>query len=102
VAGQLALVGDTLSGLVDWDCAGAGAPGIDLGSLRMDAAFCYGQGAAAEVLADYEQAADGPLPTSRTGTLSPRWRHHLVWAGFPRHCRPGPPGPNPGTAAGAP
>jgi hypothetical protein len=26
----------------------------------MDAAFCYGQGAAAEVLAGYEQAADGP------------------------------------------
>gem|GEM_PF-599278 len=58
--GNALWAGDTLSGLVDWDCAGAGAPGVDLGSLRMDAAFCYGQGAAAEVLAGYEQAAGAP------------------------------------------
>lgn len=52
--------GDELTGVVDWDCAGAGPPGVDLGSLRMDAAFCYGQPAAGDVLAAYEQAAGGP------------------------------------------
>ena len=52
--------GDELTGVVDWDCAGAGPPGVDLGSLRMDAAFCYGQAAAGDVLAAYEQAADAP------------------------------------------
>jgi hypothetical protein len=33
---------------------------VDLGSLRMDAAFCYGQAAADELLAGYEQARGGP------------------------------------------
>ncbi len=46
-----------LTGLVDWDCAGAGPPGVDLGSLRCDAAICYGAEAAAEVLRGWEQAA---------------------------------------------
>jgi aminoglycoside phosphotransferase (APT) family kinase protein len=52
--------GDELTGVVDWDCAGAGPPGVDLGSLRMDAAFCYGQAAAGDVLAAYERAAGAP------------------------------------------
>jgi len=46
-----------LTGLVDWDCAGAGAPGVDLGSLRCDAAICYGLQAPDHVLAGWEQAA---------------------------------------------
>jgi aminoglycoside phosphotransferase (APT) family kinase protein len=55
--GNALFTGDVLAGLVDWDCAGAGAPGVDLGSLRMDAAFCYGAAAAAEVTAGWEQEA---------------------------------------------
>lgn len=46
-----------LAGLIDWDCAGAGAPGVDLGSLRCDAAICYGTQAAAEVLRGWEDTA---------------------------------------------
>ncbi len=49
--------GGTLTGLIDWDCAGAGAPGVDLGSLRCDAAVCYGPEAAAYVLQGWEQTA---------------------------------------------
>lgn len=54
--------GDALTGLVDWDCAGVGHPGIDLGSLRCDAALCAGRGVAAadEVLAGYEAATGRP------------------------------------------
>ncbi len=46
-----------LAGLIDWDCAGAGAPGVDLGSLRCDAAICYGTQAAGEVLRGWEGTA---------------------------------------------
>jgi aminoglycoside phosphotransferase (APT) family kinase protein len=52
--------GDRLTGLIDWDCAGAGPPGVDLGSLRCDAAICFGPGAAADVLAGWEEAACRP------------------------------------------
>jgi aminoglycoside phosphotransferase (APT) family kinase protein len=52
--------GDTLTGLVDWDCAGAGPPGVDLGSLRCDATICFGPAAAADVLAGWEEAAGHP------------------------------------------
>jgi aminoglycoside phosphotransferase (APT) family kinase protein len=52
--------GDTLAGLVDWDCAGAGAPGVDLGSLRCDAAICFGAEAADDVRAGWEEAAGRP------------------------------------------
>jgi aminoglycoside phosphotransferase (APT) family kinase protein len=52
--------GDTLAGLVDWDCAGAGAPGVDLGSLRCDAAVCFGPEAADDVRAGWEEAAGRP------------------------------------------
>ena len=58
--GNALWVGDTLTGLVDWDSAGAGAPGVDLGSLRMDAALCYGADAAGEVTAGWEEAAGHP------------------------------------------
>jgi aminoglycoside phosphotransferase (APT) family kinase protein len=52
--------GDTLAGLIDWDCAGAGAPGVDLGSLRCDAAICFGAEAADDVAAGWEEAAGRP------------------------------------------
>jgi Ser/Thr protein kinase RdoA (MazF antagonist) len=52
--------GDTLTGVVDWDCAGSGAAGIDLGSLRCDAWMAAGPQAAAAVLAGYEEAAGRP------------------------------------------
>jgi aminoglycoside phosphotransferase (APT) family kinase protein len=52
--------GDGLTGVVDWDCAGVGPAGIDLGSLRCDAWTTAGREAAAAVLAGYEEAAGRP------------------------------------------
>jgi aminoglycoside phosphotransferase (APT) family kinase protein len=37
---------DTLLAIIDWDCAGSGHPGVDLGCLRLDAALLYGLPAA--------------------------------------------------------
>jgi aminoglycoside phosphotransferase (APT) family kinase protein len=54
--------GDTLAGLVDWDCAGSGPPGVDLGSLRCDAAICFGAEAAEDVRHGWEEAAGRPAP----------------------------------------
>lgn len=44
--------GGALTVLLDWDAAGIGSPGIDLGSVRLDAALYYGQDAATEILAE--------------------------------------------------
>ena len=52
--------GDRLTGLIDWDCAGVGPPGVDLGSLRCDAAICFGVESAEEVLEGYGAADDVP------------------------------------------
>ena len=52
--------GAVLTGVVDWDCAGVGAAGVDLGSLRCDAWMSAGREAAAAVLAGYEEAAGRP------------------------------------------
>jgi aminoglycoside phosphotransferase (APT) family kinase protein len=52
--------GDTLAGLVDWDCAGAGPSGVDLGSLRCDAAVCHGMGATEDVRRGWEEEAGRP------------------------------------------
>jgi aminoglycoside phosphotransferase (APT) family kinase protein len=49
-----------LAGLVDWDCAGSGQPGVDLGSLRCDAAICFGPETAGHVSRGWEQAAGRP------------------------------------------
>ena len=46
--------------LIDWDCAGFGAAGVDLGSLRCDAATAFGSNAADDVLAGWEAAAGRP------------------------------------------
>ncbi|WP_244210973.1 aminoglycoside phosphotransferase family protein [Amycolatopsis kentuckyensis] len=48
--------GDRCTGLVDWDCAGAGSPGIDLGGARFDAALMFGLPAADQVLKGWQRA----------------------------------------------
>jgi aminoglycoside phosphotransferase (APT) family kinase protein len=45
----------TLWGMVDWDAAGAGRPGVDLGTLRCDAAIRFGLPAAGEILVGWRQ-----------------------------------------------
>jgi Ser/Thr protein kinase RdoA (MazF antagonist) len=54
--GNMLFDGDQQSGTVDWDYAGAGPAGIDIGSLRCDIAVMYGSPAADEVLAGWEEA----------------------------------------------
>jgi aminoglycoside phosphotransferase (APT) family kinase protein len=49
-----------LTAVLDWDCAGVGPAGIDLGSLRCDAAWSYGPEAAEHVLAGWEVQAGRP------------------------------------------
>ena len=49
--------GEALVGMVDWDAAGVGHPGIDLGTLRLDAAILFGPPAAAEVLEGWRRQA---------------------------------------------
>jgi len=58
--GNALWTGDTLNGLIDWDCAGSGSPGIDLGSLRCDAAICFGLDAAADIQQGWEEVTDRP------------------------------------------
>jgi aminoglycoside phosphotransferase (APT) family kinase protein len=48
--GNTLWIGDVLSGVVDWDSAGIGPSGIDLGYLRLDVAIVYGCAAADHVL----------------------------------------------------
>jgi aminoglycoside phosphotransferase (APT) family kinase protein len=48
--------GQRCVGIVDWDAAGVGQPGVDPGTLRLDAAIVFGLPAAAEVLAGWRQA----------------------------------------------
>ena len=57
--------GNTLTGLIDWDCAGTGAPGIDLGSLRCDAAICFGLEAADDIQHGWEEVAGRPASDVR-------------------------------------
>lgn len=49
--------GDVCTGVIDWDAAGAGPPGIDLGTLRLDAALYYDPGAAGQILHGWREAA---------------------------------------------
>lgn len=44
------------TGTVDWDFAGVGSAGVDLGSLRCDAAVLFGVEAAGDVLDGWERA----------------------------------------------
>jgi aminoglycoside phosphotransferase (APT) family kinase protein len=52
--------GGELAAVIDWDCAGLGAAGVDLGSVRCDAAMCYGLEAADHVLAGWQREAGRP------------------------------------------
>jgi aminoglycoside phosphotransferase (APT) family kinase protein len=54
--------GNVYTGALDWDFAGVGPAGIDLGSVRCDAAVMYGLAAADEVLVGWEAAHGGPAP----------------------------------------
>ena len=58
--GNALWTGTILTGLIDWDCAGTGSPGIDLGSLRCDAAICFGLEAAADIQHGWEEATGRP------------------------------------------
>jgi aminoglycoside phosphotransferase (APT) family kinase protein len=59
--GNTLWTGDVLTGVLDWDCAGVGLPGIDVGSLRCDAAVTRGADAADAALAGWETAAGRTL-----------------------------------------
>jgi len=52
--------GTELAAVIDWDCAGRGAAGVDLGSLRCDASMCYGLEASDHVLAGWQREAERP------------------------------------------
>ncbi|MEQ4208569.1 aminoglycoside phosphotransferase family protein [Actinopolymorpha sp. B17G11] len=49
--------GDSYVGMIDWDAAGAGHYGVDLGSLRWDAAILFGPNAPGEILTGWEEAS---------------------------------------------
>lgn len=54
--GNTLWTGEGCVGMVDWDAAGVGHPGVDLGTLRLDAAIVFGLPAAAVVLEGWQQA----------------------------------------------
>jgi aminoglycoside phosphotransferase (APT) family kinase protein len=54
--GNTLWVGESFAGMVDWDSAGAGHPGVDLGSLRLDAAIHFGPAAADGILGGWREA----------------------------------------------
>lgn len=54
--GNTLWTGDRLTGFVDWDCAGVGEPGLDVASIRLDAALMFGPEHADPVLAGYLDA----------------------------------------------
>ncbi|MFA9430767.1 phosphotransferase enzyme family protein [Egicoccus sp. AB-alg2] len=58
--GNMLWDGDHYWGAIDWDFAGVGPAGIDLGSLRADVAVLHGVEAADEVLRGWEEAAGRP------------------------------------------
>jgi aminoglycoside phosphotransferase len=80
-SGNTLWAGGQLTALLDWDSAGAGDPGVDLGSLRLDAALCYGPELAVYVRAGREAEAGGRPATSPTGIWPRRWPRHPTWAG---------------------
>jgi aminoglycoside phosphotransferase (APT) family kinase protein len=58
---------DELVAVIDWDCAGVGHPGIDLGSLRCDVAVMFGVEAADAVLDGWQEQA------GRVADAMPYW-----------------------------
>jgi aminoglycoside phosphotransferase (APT) family kinase protein len=63
--GNLLWTGDRVSGIVDWDMAGVGHPGVDVGALRLDAALLYGIEAAGPVLDGWRAVGAGPADGSQ-------------------------------------
>jgi aminoglycoside phosphotransferase (APT) family kinase protein len=59
-SGNVLWHGDELVAVLDWDCAGVGPAGVDLGSLRLDAALMYGPEASDHVLAGWQREAAEP------------------------------------------
>jgi aminoglycoside phosphotransferase (APT) family kinase protein len=55
--GNMLWEGDRCVALIDWNTAGVGDPGVDLGSLRMQTALQYGQDAPAHVLEGWQRQA---------------------------------------------
>ena len=55
--GNMLWEGDRCVALIDWNTAGAGKPGVDLGSLRMQMTLQYGQDAPSHVLEGWERQA---------------------------------------------
>ncbi|PRY36286.1 aminoglycoside phosphotransferase family protein [Umezawaea tangerina] len=60
--GNTMWVGDSCTGMVDWDGAGTGPSGVDVGSMRCDAAILHGLGAADLVLDGWEREAGSRAP----------------------------------------
>jgi len=61
--GNTVWTGERCVGMVDWDAAGVGHPGIDLGTLRLDAAILFGLPAATEILEGWRRATDQTADT---------------------------------------
>jgi aminoglycoside phosphotransferase len=86
--GNTLWIGDRCVGMVDWDAAGVGHPGVDLGTLRLDAAIVFGlprrRGGAGGL------AAGDRSGSCRDGVLGPGGgadhpdRHGNLAAGGPR------------------
>ncbi len=55
--GNMRWEGDTCTALIDWYCAGAGHPGVDLGELRLQMGYQYGLEAADHVLDGWQREA---------------------------------------------
>lgn len=58
--GNMRWEGDTCTALIDWRCAGAGDPGVDLGELRMQMAHQYDLEAADHVLDGWQRETGRP------------------------------------------
>ena len=54
-------VDDDLRGFIDWDAAGSGSPGIDLGTMRLDAAFFFGADAMDDVVTGWTETSGRPV-----------------------------------------
>lgn len=65
--GNIMWEGDAVTGLLDWDMAGVGHPGVDLSSLRLDAALMFGLDAADPVTTAWQDA------TGRLADALPYW-----------------------------
>jgi aminoglycoside phosphotransferase (APT) family kinase protein len=62
--GNLMWSGDRVTGIIDWETAGTGDAGVDLGALRLDAAIMFGAAAAETVLTGWLAGREAPLPAA--------------------------------------